>query len=162
MGGIKCMLKNSRKKTIEAFMMRHDLFPVLRQLLRIQRNPWEVFKRNRKVLCELQVLWDEHVLGGLSQPDSHFLFSFCRTWLSLPWKAQRRTLLRPKGIAQCGSGLWVTAGAKTGSIQTLLTVPALLLLLHESCSKATNPFRSEEASPPGVLASLSALSWTAV
>lgn len=164
MGGIKCsMLKNSVKKTIEAFMMEHDLFPVLRQLLRIQRNPWEVFKRNRKFLCELQVLRDEHVLGGLSQPDSHFLFSFCRDLAFLAMKSPKeKTLPRPKCIAQCGSGLWVRAGAKSGSIQTPLTVPALLLLLHESYSRATNAFRSEEASPPGVLASLSALAWTAV
>lgn len=77
-------------------MMRHDLFPVLRQLLRIQRNPWEVFKRNRKFLRELQVLWDEHVLGGLSQPDSHFLFSFCRDLAFLAMKSPKEDTAQAK------------------------------------------------------------------
>lgn len=33
--------------------MNHDSFPVVRCLLRVKRNPWEVCKRNRKFLCKL-------------------------------------------------------------------------------------------------------------
>lgn len=154
--------KRRKKKTIEAFMMKHNLF-LCSDSYWESRGIHEKYSKETESFCVsckcsgMNMCW----VGSHSQTPIS-CFPSAETWLFLPWKAQRRTLPRPEDIAQCGSGLWVRAGAKRGSAQTLLTVPALLLLLHESCSKATNPFRGEEESPPGVLASLSALSWTVV
>lgn len=113
-------VKKRRKKNNRGFHDETQLISVLRQLLRIQRNPWEVFKRNRKFLCELQVLWDEHVLGGLSQPDSHFLFSFCRDLALLAVKSPKEDTAQ----ARRHCPVWFWALGKSWSQERLSPSPA--------------------------------------